>query len=59
MKILRIPAVMDMTGLARSSIYALIATKNFPPPIKLGSRSVGWLEAELLKWIDERQQQRG
>jgi prophage regulatory protein len=48
--ILRRPDVERATGLPRSSIYALIAAKKFPKPIKLGSKSSGWLEAEIIEW---------
>ena len=52
--ILRLPVVMAKVGLARSSIYARISEGTFPQPISLGSRAVGWLEAEIDQWITER-----
>jgi prophage regulatory protein len=48
--ILRRPDVERATGLPRSSLYALIAAKKFPKPIKLGGKSSGWLEAEIIEW---------
>ncbi|MEC8072560.1 MAG: AlpA family phage regulatory protein, partial [Pseudomonadota bacterium] len=42
-QVLRIFEVSDRTGLPRSSIYAKIQAGDFPRPIKLGPRSVGWL----------------
>lgn len=51
MKILRLNAVMEMTGLPRSTIYFYMKNETFPKPIKLGERSVGWLEEELRAWI--------
>ena len=51
-QILRILEVADRTGLARSSIYAKIQAGDFPRPIKLSTRSVGWLEADVNQWID-------
>ena len=53
-QVLRIFEVSDRTGLPRSSIYAKIQTGDFPRPIKLGTRSVGWLEADVNSWIDEK-----
>lgn len=53
-KILRLPAVKEKTGKARSSIYSMIDQNLFPKPIKLGARSVGWLEAEINEWIEQR-----
>jgi prophage regulatory protein len=52
--ILRFPQVVERTGLPRSTIYAKLADDNFPRPIKLGARSVGWLEAEIQGWLDQR-----
>jgi prophage regulatory protein len=53
-KVLRLKAVKDLTGLSRSSIYAMIKNREFPSNISLGSRSVGWLESDIQKWIDSR-----
>jgi prophage regulatory protein len=49
-KILRRPEVEVATGLPRSSLYELIAAGQFPKPIPLGARSVGWLETDVLAW---------
>lgn len=49
--ILRLPAVKARIGLARSSIYQLVAQGRFPRQITLGSRSVGWLESEVEGWL--------
>jgi prophage regulatory protein len=55
-RILRRPEVEHRTGLSRSGIYELLANGEFPKPIKLGSRSVGWLETEIAAWIQQRVQ---
>ena len=52
-QVLRIFEVSDRTGLPRSSIYAKIQTGDFPRPIKLGARSVGWLESDVNQWVDD------
>jgi prophage regulatory protein len=49
-KILRRGEVEQATGLPRATIYDKIAKGTFPRPIKLGKRSVGWLEAEISAW---------
>lgn len=51
MKIIRLKAVMETTGLARSTIYKYISLDLFPKPVSLGGRSVGWLDAEVQAWI--------
>ena len=52
--ILRLPATCERTGKSRSSIYQGIPDGTFPRPIKLGPRSVGWLEDEIDAWIQQR-----
>lgn len=51
LKIYRLPSVMEATGLSRSSIYAYVANGKFPPPLKLGARSSGWLASEIDAWL--------
>ena len=53
-RVLRLPEVLTVCGLSRSSIYLKIKQGGFPPPIKLGERSVGWIEEEIQDWIDQR-----
>lgn len=53
-RILRLPIVKERTGLARSTIYLKISQDEFPKPISLGDRSVGWIEEEITSWIEQR-----
>ena len=53
-RILRLPAVKEMTGLSRSTIYLRISEGAFPRPISLGGRAVGWIEEEILNWINKK-----
>lgn len=54
MKVLRLPQVMEQTGLARSTIYKLMDAGDFPRPIPLMQRCVGWLESEVVDWLNTR-----
>lgn len=59
-KILRLQAVIEKTGLSRSCIYDYIQKNRFPKPISIGDRSVGWVESEIDHWINQRiRQSRG
>ena len=49
-KIYRLPVVTALTGLSRSSIYARVSSNEFPKPIKIGRRAVGWSEQSLIAW---------
>lgn len=53
-KIVRLKQAISATGLSRSSIYLYINAGTFPKPIKLGERSIGFLESELNEWIDSK-----
>jgi prophage regulatory protein len=51
---LKIKKVLKMTGLSRSSIYAYIEKGKFPKQVRLGVRSVAWIEEEVVAWLDAR-----
>ena len=51
LRILRLPAVKSRVGLSRSSIYLRVSEGTFPPPISLGQRARGWIEAEIEGWL--------
>ena len=51
LKILRRKQVEARTGLSRSTIYQRVADGNFPKPVNLGARAVGWIEAEVDTWL--------
>lgn len=53
-RIVRLPMVMRMTGLGRSTIYRMIAKQQFPGPVRLGDRAVAWRQDELDSWISSR-----
>lgn len=53
-RILRRSEVEAFTGLSRSTIYAMMAEGEFPKPIKLGKRAVGWREADIAAWLESR-----
>lgn len=51
---LRRPDVQAMTGLSRSSIYAMMDTYEFPRPIRIGKRAVAWPQSAIEAWLAER-----
>lgn len=40
---IRLPEVKAVTGLSKTSLYALIKEKSFPAPVRLGPRAVAWV----------------
>lgn len=53
-RILRRQLVEAQTGLSRSKIYDLVAREEFPRPVKIGVRAVGWVEADIAAWINQK-----
>lgn len=51
---LRRPAVQTATGLSRSSLYAMMATGDFPRPVRIGKRAVAWRESTIEAWLASR-----
>jgi len=54
MRIISLKEVMDLTSLARSTIYKYVALGTFPLPLSVGECCVRWLESEVHEWILER-----
>ncbi|CAG9425489.1 AlpA family transcriptional regulator [Providencia vermicola] len=50
-RLLRLPEVTLLTGLPTSTIYLKMKSNDFPKQMKIGSRSVAWLESEINEWI--------
>lgn len=51
-RLMRMPDVINMTGLPRSTIYLKMKNNEFPQQIKISTRSVAWSEIEIKSWID-------
>lgn len=51
-RILRMHAVRLRTGLGRSTIYRLIALSQFPAPVRLTGRAIGWRSVDIERWAD-------
>ena len=52
-RILRLKAVLDRSGLSRSTVYRKIDEGTFPPQLRLSLNGVGWRESELNQWIED------
>lgn len=53
-RIIDLREVINCTSQGRSTIYAKVANGEFPKPIKLSERRVGWIAAEVEDWIQSR-----
>lgn len=52
--LIRLSEVQRRTGFSKAWLYRLMSEKRFPSPIKIGSRSVAFIESEKDVWIEER-----
>jgi len=53
-KMLTLEDVLELTGVSRSTIYALMRRRVFPLPRKLTNNLNGWLESEVREWLASR-----
>ncbi|HDL7797762.1 TPA: AlpA family transcriptional regulator [Yersinia enterocolitica] len=51
---IRLPDVQRRTGYSKAWIYRLIKQGRFPKPVKIGSRSIAFVESEIDEWINQR-----
>jgi prophage regulatory protein len=53
-RVLRLPQVIEKTGLGRDSIYRGAREGWFPKPIKISERASGWFEDETDAFLARR-----
>ncbi|HFE8513564.1 MULTISPECIES: helix-turn-helix transcriptional regulator [Proteus] len=49
--LIRLPEVMRRTGFSKPYLYKLISDDKFPKQVKIGSRSIAFVESEVDEWI--------
>ncbi|TDL55247.1 AlpA family transcriptional regulator [Pantoea ananatis] len=58
-RFMRLPEVIHVCSLSRSTIYDLISRDAFPAQISLGGKNVAWAASEVNAWMNERIAARG
>lgn len=53
-RLLKLDEVRALTKMSKASIYDKIKKNEFPKQIKVGDRSVCWVESEVVSWINEK-----
>lgn len=48
---MRLPEVLRLTSLSRSTLYEKIAKELFPKQVRLGENIVAWYESDVLAWM--------
>ena len=54
LRLLRASEVVHRIGVGRSMLFQLVAKREFPQPIRITSRNVGFVESEVDGWINAR-----
>lgn len=49
--IVRLPTVIQLTGLSKSTIRRMELSGDFPQRKKLGSRAMGWKMEDINAWL--------
>lgn len=57
-RIMRLPEVLQFTGLTYSQISTRCANGTFPKKIPLGKRNIGWSYLEVSDWLDKNSPER-
>lgn len=53
-RFIRLREVLHRTGLGRSTVYRWMEEGRFPKSVRLGGRSVAWIEHEIDEWLQDR-----
>lgn len=50
-RILRLKAVLERTGLSRSTVYRKIKERTFARALRISARCSGWRESDVDAWL--------
>ena len=56
-RMMRLPEVLQVTGLSAATLWRWVKSGDFPAPVKLGglaTRSIGWRYGEVQEWFNTR-----
>ncbi|WP_082833092.1 AlpA family phage regulatory protein [Geobacter anodireducens] len=51
-RMIRLPEILNLTGVSRSTIWRWIKAGNFPRPVRMSPGTIGWRSSDVLGWID-------
>ena len=51
-EIWRKPKVLAAIGMGNTWLYEAVERGDFPKPVKLGSRAVGWRKSDVQAWLE-------
>jgi prophage regulatory protein len=54
-EILRKRRVLSVIGMGNTWLHDAVKRKEFPAPVRLGARAVGWKRSDVEAWVANRQ----
>ena len=52
-RFLRLPEVLNLVGVTRSTLYRWMDAGTFPKQISVGGNTVVWVESAVTSWMEE------
>ncbi|ATF93370.1 helix-turn-helix transcriptional regulator [Cedecea neteri] len=52
-RFIRVPEVLNRVGFSRTTLYERIKDGSFPDRVKIGLRSIAFIESEVDEWIEK------
>ncbi len=52
-RFLRLPEVLKLVGLKKSTLYLYISQRKFPAQKKIGGRISVWVAADVYRWMEQ------
>jgi prophage regulatory protein len=52
-RLLKIDEVLELVAVGKTKLYRMLKDGEFPPAVRLGSRSVAWRRSDVERWISE------
>ncbi len=52
--LIRLSEVQRRTGYSKAWLYRLMSQGKFPTSVKIGTRSIAFVESEIDEWINQR-----
>lgn len=53
-RLMRREEVLQVCGISKSTMYNSIRQGQFPGPVRIGARAVGWRKSEVVAWLAAR-----
>ena len=53
-RLIRLPEVLWLTGLSRSTLYKMVSGGRFPRQVEMGDKARGWRLRDVVLWIESR-----